>query len=830
MVVDSSFVSGFGGCSPLYFRRKSGTTVVRHRWADGITTTNLEGRPTVTAQASVLAGSSLSGATAGPERNLDAVLCDRWELLDAWRRVKAAGAAAGPDGVSIQTFDQALERNLARLSDAVSSGGYRPGPLGRVFLKKRDGGTRIIGIPNVSDRVLHMAASQWLNQWIEPILLPQSFAYRPTMGPQRAATYCSRLAERHPWVIAADIAKYFDSVDHDILLKLLQTMRVAGRDRALLLAWLRATPLDRGASLLALKGLPQGLTIAPPLANLYLHEFDRRLVDAGWDHCRFADDFVVFAGTRSQAEERLAWMTSYLKTERRLSFKPTKTAIGPTTNGFDFVGFRIDQQCLRLPNDTPARFKVELESRLQRMGVDVDATVKSVNDLVRGWRAYYGGMSHILTRQLQGLEAWRRVRVAAALSTAGRPQLWLAKMFESLTTTDSASVAGAYGPSAISLAVAERPVVVPAQALAPQPSVPRGRTSPRRKAAVRALAIGIEQRPHVTETGDVVVPVHGAFVTKAGQTLVIKRKQQAVLEVPFDEVKHVSLVGAGISISSTLMAACFERGIQIWISDALGRGLGQLQAVRPAPRPSVVRRVLTAGQTRRGATLAKALLLGKVRNQRALLLYHSKRASRPQDIREYLRKTSAHLRAMMPDLRAIDGPVRTVRTELFLWEARAAAAYWSAWGRLVPAGLGFPGRRGRGAVDPVNSLLNYGYSRLLHLVWQAVDRAGLPVWYGVLHTGRRRSPALVLDLMEVFRVVAVDRVVIGLLGRGFFPELRPNGRLTLRTQRVFEKAWARNLARPFTGHTLAREIRTQAASFRRAVEGCARFEPVVLQW
>lgn len=347
---------------------------------------------------------------------------------------------------------------------------------------------------------------------------------------------------------------------------------------------------------------------------------------------------------------------------------------------------------------------------------------------------------------------------------------------------------------------------------------------------MRALAIGIEQRPHVTETGDVVVPVHGAFVTKAGQTLAIKRKQQPVLEVPFDAVRHVSLVGAGISISSTLMAACFERGIHIWISDALGRGLGQLQAVRPAPRPSVVRRVLTAGQTRRGSTLAKALLVGKVRNQRALLLYHSKRPSRPQDLREYLRKTSAHLRAMMPELGAIDGPVRTVRTELFLWEARAAAAYWSAWGRLVPAGLGFQGRRGRGAVDPVNSLLNYGYTRLLHLVWQAIDRAGLPAWYGVLHTGRRRSPALVLDLMEVFRVVAVDRVVIGLLGRGFFPELRPNGRLTLRTQRVFEKSWARNLARPFTGHTLAREIRTQAASFRRAVEGCGRFEPAVLQW
>lgn len=771
-----------------------------------------------------------------PRRSLEQMLGDRWELIDAWRRVKAGGAQAGPDGVTLQAFERDLERNVSSLAVAVTSGRYRPGRLGRQFLRKRDGGTRIIGIPCVADRVLQAAASRWLNELIEPLLLPSSFAYRPSLGPQRAAAYCAKLAAQHAWVVTADIAKYFDNVDHEVLMRLLQALHVSVRDREILLDWLRATPVDRKTPLMTVKGLPQGLTIAPPLANLYLHGFDCELRDAGWAHCRFADDFVVFADSQQDAAVRHAWMADYLQRERRLVFKAAKTAIEPTSRGFDFVGFRIDQECLRLPNDAQDRFKASLDERLQGLAARTDATVRSVNDLVRGWRAYYAGMSDILTRQLDVLEGWRRVRVAAAISRAGLPQLSNANRFDSLTATEDGALPGAYGPPTDDTVAADATAVSPPDVAEPRrvPAVKRGavvsRVSPRSVGTVRALAIGISQRPWLTVTGDVVVAMHGAFITKSGATLVVKRKKETVFEVPLEAVKHVSVVGAGASVTSSAIAACTSRGIRIWVSDAVGRSLGSFVPVRGAPSSLVVRRLLGAARTSKGTALARSILLGKIQNQRALLLYHSKRVTRSAGERQYLRETAARLRAALPDVRAIQGPMRDTRTTFLLTEARAAAAYWSAWRRLVPESVGFSGRRARGAVDAVNSLLNYGYFRLLHLVWQAVDRVGLIPWHGILHTGRRRAPALVLDLMEEFRVAAVDRVVLGLLGRRFVPRLRPNGRLTLRTQTMFERAWTRNLVRPLGGQPLERTVRQQVAAFRRALETDAAYVPVVMRW
>lgn len=365
-------------------------------------------------------------------------LTDPVELLDAWRRVKRSGGQPGPDGVTIDAFENNLHHNLHELASAVRAGTYRPGRLGRHYLKKKDGGARVIGIPNVGDRVLQAAAADWLHARIEPLLSSKTFAYRPRLGPQRAATYAGRLGAEHAWVIAADVAKYFDSVNHEILLRLVHNLGVDRRDSSLIHEWLRAAPVDRGTTFLTVKGLPQGLTIAPSLANLYLQEFDGELEARNWPHVRFADDFVVFAATEDKARSRLEWMTEYLRTQRQLTFKPSKTSIIPVTRGFDFVGFRIDRECLRLPNDASDRFKASMEERLQRLPHDVEGTVRCVNDLTRGWRAYFGGVSEVLNRQIQVIEAWRRVRVAAALSKANLPQLWLAKMFESLLDLDSA--------------------------------------------------------------------------------------------------------------------------------------------------------------------------------------------------------------------------------------------------------------------------------------------------------------------------------------------------------------------------------------------------------
>ncbi len=778
--------------------------------------------------------------TPGSAGSLKAHLADRWTLHDTWRRVKRATGQAGPDRVTTAAFEGNLDQRIAALAASVATDRYRPGPIARQFLQKTDGGVRVIAIPNVADRLLQTAAGQWLQQLLEPRFLPCSFGYRPTMGPQRAALLAARLAGDHRWVVTADIEKYFDTVDHQILARLLRDIGVAQCDCDLVQSWLQATPVDAGTRLISVKGLPQGLTIAPPLANLYLHEFDEHLRDMHRAHVRFADDFVVFAHTEAEAIDIHHWIETYLRTDRKLKLKTAKTSVSPVANGFKFVGFRIDAAGLHIPAGSIARFKTSLNTRLQVLMTDLPTALQQVNDLVRGWRAYYGQMSRPIELELATLDTWRRAQTLAALTAAGQPEVLGDTAFESLRTIDVFAQGGEYGPEVLAEPADPpippttwtSPIAVPprqAPTRTPEPTAPVA--SQRRAKAVRDLAIGIKQRPWLTSTGDLVIPTHGAFVTRAGQTLIVKRKQQTVIEVPLAAIKHVSIIGAGVSLSGGAVTACLARGIRIWLVDRLGRAVGQLTPANRPTYPRVGRQLLQAAMTRRGTALARDLLEGKLKNQRALLQYYAKSPSRPVDLQTDLRTAAGVVRAGLADLRRIDGPLRTVRTALFLTEARAAAAYWPALGRLVPASLEFPGRRGRGATDLVNTLLNYGYHKLLHLVWEAVDRVGLVSWFGILHTGRRKSPALVLDLMEEFRAVAVDRVVLGLLGRGFVPRARPDGRLSLSTMTTFERAWAANLDRRFGPDSpLERVVRSQASAFRRALEDGTRYKAMVMSW
>jgi group II intron reverse transcriptase/maturase/CRISPR-associated endonuclease Cas1 len=722
-------------------------------------------------------------------------------------------------------FEVGLEARVAALAASIASGTYRPGLLARRILTKKDGGFRAIGVANVCDRVLQTAAGQWLQARFEPLFRPMSFGYRPHLGPQRAALHAARLAASFTHVVNTDIERFFDTVDHGILMRLLAEQEIGQRDRDLLLAWLRATPLDRGTLLATVKGLPQGLPISPPLANLYLDEFDSRMGEQGFEHVRFADDFVVFASSEEDAIRARDWLASYLRSERRLALKATKTSVGLVAGGFDFVGFRIDAGGLGLQRGAAARFKGELSTRLEGLPTGFSESAKRVNDLVRGWRAYYGDLSTQLNEQLSRLDESRRRHTAAALEAAGRPAVMLESAFEALCVQGTGGLPGAYGAmsSVVELAHGE-------PASPPPASRPVARAS-RRRADVRALAIGMGQRPWLTETGDLVVPTHGAFLARAGLTLVVKRKRQTLLQLPIAEVKHVSIVGQGVAVSSSAIAACVEHGIRIWFSSRRGRSLAQVNPSHAPLAAGAVRALIRAARTRFGAELVTDLLIAKLKNQRALLLYHAKRPTRSADVRDVLRRAAAAIRASLADLRAVQAPLRTGRQAFFLIEARAAASYWSAFATLVPAAIAFPGRRGRGATDAVNSLLNYGYQRLLNLVWASIDRVGLVPWLGILHTGRRRSPALVLDLMEAFRPLAVDRVVLGLLGRGFMPQQRDDGRLRLSTVTTFERALATNLSRvDRSGHSLEKRIRLQTAEFKRALEHKRRFHAEVMEW
>ena len=255
-------------------------------------------------------------------------------LREGWRRVRANKGGPGRDGVSLAAFSLRLERNLARLAECVRAGRYRPQPLKRFAIKKRDGGTRLLGVPGVADRVLQSATALVLDELLDPLMSDASFAYRRGRSVEHAVARI--LTYRYwggVWVVDADIADYFGSVQHGRLLAELSALVPCPATMALVEAWL-STFSDSGV------GIAQGAPISPLLANLYLDPVDKAIHSRKVRLVRYADDLVLV--TRSEGAARWARARlAGLLAERGLRLNLDKTSIVSFADGFSFLGYHF---------------------------------------------------------------------------------------------------------------------------------------------------------------------------------------------------------------------------------------------------------------------------------------------------------------------------------------------------------------------------------------------------------------------------------------------------------------------------------------------------------
>ncbi|MDY7040944.1 MAG: CRISPR-associated endonuclease Cas1, partial [Chloroflexota bacterium] len=265
-----------------------------------------------------------------------------------------------------------------------------------------------------------------------------------------------------------------------------------------------------------------------------------------------------------------------------------------------------------------------------------------------------------------------------------------------------------------------------------------------------------------------VVDQFGAFVGKHSGRLRVTVKDEKVTEAPILHLEQVLITGNGVSLSADAVRACCEKGIPIYFLSSIGRPYAALYSSGLTGTVQTRRSQMMAYHDRRGLALAQAFARGKLENQAAFLRYVAKyRKETDPTLHRELCWTAGEIRDHLQELDSLEGTtVDAVRAQMLGVEGRAAQAYWTALQRLVPGEYGWPGRVGRGAKDAVNSALNYGYGILYGQVERAVVLAGLDPYAGFIHVDRPGKPSLVLDLIEEFRVAAVDRVVFGLVGKG----------------------------------------------------------------
>lgn len=365
---------------------------------------------------------------------------DRIKVYQAWLRVKANGGAPGVDGRSIEDFERKHEDNLYKLWNRMSSGSYFPKPVRLCPIPKRDGKQRILGIPTVTDRVAQMVGVLYMEPEIDPKFHVDSYGYRPGKSAHDAVGMARKRCWRYDWVIDLDIKGYFDTIDHQLLMKAVERHV---REKWLLLyieRWLAAPGVAQTGEQVERKcGTPQGGVISPLLANLFLHYvFDlwMRKEFGTIPFERYADDIIVHCKTKKQAIYVLEAIRRRLAS-CGLTVHPEKTKVVYCKDGqrpddydhteFTFLGYQFRARLARnrqtgqffvgftpavSPQAKQAMRQVIRSWKLKRYATEsLEEVATRINPVVRGWINYYGRYCHsalspVLRQVEMALSGW----------------------------------------------------------------------------------------------------------------------------------------------------------------------------------------------------------------------------------------------------------------------------------------------------------------------------------------------------------------------------------------------------------------------------------------
>jgi group II intron reverse transcriptase/maturase len=263
----------------------------------------------------------------------------RSNLLSALARVQTNKGAPGVDGMTVEALPEHLKAHWESIRAKLEAGSYRPSPVRRVEIPKPNGGIRLIGIPTVQDRLIQQAMHQILSQEYEPRFSEHSYGFRPGRSAHDAVKAARENIEAgNSWVVDIDLAKFFDTVNHDRLMARMKADIGDKRVLRLVNEYLKAGVMVNGVIIETEEGTPQGGPLSPLLSNIVLDELDRELEKRGHRFVRYADDCNIYVGSERAAERVMASVSSYIEKKLRLQVNKEKSAVD-LAGRRQFLGF-----------------------------------------------------------------------------------------------------------------------------------------------------------------------------------------------------------------------------------------------------------------------------------------------------------------------------------------------------------------------------------------------------------------------------------------------------------------------------------------------------------
>ncbi len=696
----------------------------------------------------------------------------------AFNKVRDNNGQPGVDGVNVNVWGHTLDQHLQELRLEVLGGRYRPLPLKRLWLPRPGKTPRPIAVPVVRDRVLQTAVAQILTPLLEAEFEECSYAYRQGRSVRMAVERIGLLQRQgYTWVVEADIVQFFDRIPHEPLLRELRTLTRDDELIELVRLWLSVPVSEDGQLKPTTLGIPQGSPLSPHLANLYLDHLDEALLHEGHALVRYADDFIILARNPDRAEAAVELSAQVLR-DLELKLNPLKTRVVNFETGFKFLGWNFVRSLA-----VPARPVADAATKPARQN---PGPASALPMEPQSFWPPNSELADALAEAQTANPGWQPSEagdeVEAPLAVPVRP--WEDLLVE---------IAGEDGPSPL-----------PPEVLSPAPDSPEPdlhQTDSPEASPPEAEDTGedVEESPpglpppSLQRTLYLVDPA--VSLSTENHHLLVRLGEETVLNLPAVNVDQVMLFGRN-SVTTPALICCLRHGIPVAYLSRMGKYYGRLEPPGGEGVNLLAAQFAVHASGSLDVALSREIVHGKLANSALLLSRHARHRKATDQKR--IEETVASLRSYARRTRsAVD--LDTLRG----LEGAGAAAYFAAWRIWLAPRWHFGTRTAQSGADPINALLDLGYTLLRQSVAGLIQARGLNPWLGHLHRLKSGHMALASDHMEEFRPLVVDAEVL---------DACLNGRLQPQDFIARDGAWT---LRPEAARHFVRSIETRLNSERQ---------------
>jgi len=717
-------------------------------------------------------------------------------LKDAYEDINKA--ASGIDEVNFREFEENFSKNINSLSKRLLKGEYSPEPLKKIEIEKPNSDEmRPIALSAIKDKIVQRVLYANLNPYYEKLFCDKSYAYRPDKSTIKALNRVSDyLNKSYRYVLKTDIDNFFETIDHTILLELLEKEISDKKILKLISLFLQTGGFKKREYDEHIQGVHQGDILSPLLSNIYLNEMDKFLQEQNVEFVRYADDFVVLFKKKNSAYQTLKILKKFLKS-LKLSLEKEKTSIVHISDGFEFLGVSFIGRNRFI---TQSRIDKSVE-KLQKLASTTSGFMKYVEDCnsyLRALKNYYLKIIQKNTQQYFLLQEALIESVSHKVYLSKKSKIVKTKKafrnlvtnirFETLFDEKDAQEAR------------EMAIARGYEKYLANKSYKASKSVINKKKNRYAQKFANEATLHISTPGLMLGVSKNKFVLKEYGRV----KERYAL----NRVERIIFEGKGFTLSSDVIKKCADHKIGCDFIDTKAQPYATLTSYNAAVTQNIVNQSMLL-KTPKQLEIAKAFIKGKAKNQINYLKYLNK-------YHQILDKEIASMEKNFIKIKSVESV-----DVLMGIEGSLSVAYWSGV-RLVLE-VPFEKRITLGARDIVNSSLNYAYAILYGEVQRALIQAGLSLNISFLHALEGNKPTLTFDMIEEFRTFVVDRVVVSMLNKDEPLKLGSDGLLTKTSRQLL----ARNIKEKLGSYTMWKKesrkiqniIQTQAYHLATVVQG-----------